>query len=267
MARQKGLVPVVGAVGDVHGYQLIDNPGIYYMAKNGGPTKQQYDNWDSMQRTRENSWEFSASSYVAGKIYRNIDLDLRQKLRKTFYFILASNRAVIEFDTMNERGKRSILLTDADQNYNNIIQDQALSGNIIYEANNADWEEFRDKTTGIVTLNFPNGIKTTDINPPPGATHYTVEILNIFMSNYNYEDDVKKYVPVDSINKYMRLISGYIDISVDTAVPFSITCNTGQTTTDKQCWITDYIIEFWTHLGPHQYLKNGPSHDIIMSAY
>jgi hypothetical protein len=237
------------------------------MAKNGGPSKQQFHNWESMQRTRENASEFAGAASVAGLLYRNIDLDLRQKLRKTYLMLVSDIRSLQLTDTINNRGERYILLTDVDMNFNNIVQGQNLSGHDPGLVNSAGYSEDKDRSTGIVSLTFYNGIMASDLTPPQNSTSYTVEIYSIVVSNFYYDEQINCYYSVTGMNFNKRLSSGFVDVGVDTPVPFSLTQSLGFVPENNETWLTDYIIRFWTHLGPHNYLQNGPSYDVILSSF
>lgn len=170
MARQGGLLKVVGKLDDLSFYKSADG---FLVRTKGGVSADRIANDPTFQRTRENGAEFGMSA-VAGKL-------LRTALRN--FMITASDNRVVSrltrlmtdvknLDAANERGERHVHegfdLPEGKAvlkgfNFNN----RAILSSILFKAYSLN------TTTGALTIT--DLIPTMDIVSAPGATHLTIK--------------------------------------------------------------------------------------------
>ena len=170
MARQGGLLKVVGKLDDLSFYKSADG---FLVRTKGGVSADRIANDPTFQRTRENGAEFGMSA-VAGKLLRTA--------WRNFMITASDNRVVSRLtrlmtdvknlDAANERGERHVHegfdLPEGKAvlkgfNFNN----RAILSSILFKAYSLN------TTTGALTIT--DLIPTMDIVSAPGATHLTIK--------------------------------------------------------------------------------------------
>ncbi|NLZ46801.1 MAG: hypothetical protein GX896_08940 [Clostridiales bacterium] len=166
MARQKGIIKLKGAIGDISFYKSKDG---YLAREKGGVEASRIANDPAFARTRENGAEFGHSA-SAGKLLRDAvrvlgknASDNRVTARLTKIMSQIKN-----LDEANERGERSVaegLLLDAGKallkgfNFNV----NAVMGSVLYAPYGVDIDTGKIRIESLITQE--------EINYPPGATH------------------------------------------------------------------------------------------------
>lgn len=177
MARQKGIIKLKGAIGDISFYKSKDG---YLAREKGGVEASRIASDPAFARTRENGAEFGHSA-SAGKLLRDAvrvlgknASDNRVTARLTKIMSQIKN-----LDEANERGERSVaegLLLDAGKallkgfNFNV----NAVMGSVLYAP------YVLDSDTGEIKIESLN--TQEELNYPQGATHV------IFKSGYAVVD-------------------------------------------------------------------------------
>jgi hypothetical protein len=121
MGRFNSAFTFTGKVGTIHGYTLDSKPGVTFVGRNGGPTKEDFLFKSSMLLTRENSQEFGGCSLGAKKLYKNLPFELRMPLSGSYKFFLKNVIKLCHLDTTGLRGQRSIFFHNIPNLFRSII--------------------------------------------------------------------------------------------------------------------------------------------------
>ena len=210
MAQSNNIFGLEGSIGNV----TFRKDGIV-TAKIPGFTADQINNVPSLIRIKENNREFGGASKIATKLrhalsfnYPAMDRFSSGRLNKHFLQILPT-------DNTNPKGKRSYLLTE---NPNPLINFQFFESNPV-DANlpsHHSIETNPDRTTA--TLNLPPFHPKKECNAPKGATHMTIGIAIVALSNYEYNPETNGYHPINPLSNgiYAHTQTPYLEITSKT---------------------------------------------------
>lgn len=168
MARQKGIIKLKGAIGDISFYKSSDG----YMAREkGGIDAKRIATDPAFQRTRENNSEFGRAG-KAGRMLRKAIRPLLVNVRDRYSTgrLTQLMIKVIQADAVNPRGLRNVidgeaeLLAGFEFNRNSGLESTLYAP---YTAN-------IDRVTGAITLAIPAYVPSQLIVAPQGATHYKI---------------------------------------------------------------------------------------------
>ena len=165
MAKQKGIVKLKGAIGDLSFYKSGDG----YMAREkSGIDKNRFRNDPAFQRTRENGAEFGRAG-KAGKLIRtafrqliNVASDSRVTSRLTRELL-----KVIKSDPVNIRGERRMshgdlnYISGFDFNVNSKLSSILFTG----------YETAIDRAAGSASVSLAEFIPQEHLAYPQGCTH------------------------------------------------------------------------------------------------
>lgn len=181
MARQKGIIKLMGTVGDITFYKAKEG---FLAREKGGVDKSRIMNDPNFQRTRENGAEFGRAG-ASGKMLRTSfragllnSADSRMVGRLTKEMV-----KVIQTDTVSDRGERNVidgdlsLLRGFDFNINGKLS------TTLY----APYSTTLARTTGDVTVDFAPFVPISMINAPSGTTHFKIEVAS---SDVNFADGI-----------------------------------------------------------------------------
>ena len=168
MAKQKGILPVKGTIGNLTFYKSQDG---YLIREKGGIDAQRIATDPAFQRTRENGAEFGTAG-KAGKLFRDSVRALAKNASdsKMVSRVTRIMHKVLREDTTNMRGLRTV----SDGNI------ELLDG---FEFNNngkltttlyAPFTTTIDRVAGTVSVNIPAFIPANMLAAPGGATHYRI---------------------------------------------------------------------------------------------
>ena len=179
MARQKGIIKLLGTVGDITFYKAKEG---FLAREKGGVDKERIMNDPNFQRTRENGEEFGRAG-KSGKMlrtaFRSVLLnssDSRMVGRLTRDMV-----KVIQQDQVNERGKRNVndgditLVKGFDFNINGKLS------TTLY----APYTSSLDRVSGNVSVDLSPFVPLNMINAPSGTTHFKIEAAS---ADVNFED-------------------------------------------------------------------------------
>jgi hypothetical protein len=168
MAKQKGIVPLQGTIGNISFYKGKNG---YYAREKGGVDGDRIASDPAYARTRENGEEFGR----AGKASKLLRTSMRALLQKAgdSYVTARLTRGflkVIKADATSARGKRNVidgeaeLLTGFEFNASSPLQ------SVLY----APYTTTIDRVTGSLGVSMAPFIPINMIAAPPGATHFVI---------------------------------------------------------------------------------------------
>lgn len=168
MAKQKGILPLKGTIGNITFYKSGDG---YLAREKGGIDAKRIASDPAFQRTRENGAEFGR----AGRGSKMLRTALRQLVQNASDRLMTSRltremMVVIKADATNERGRRNIidgeaeLLTGFEFNLNGKLSTTLF----------APFTASINRVTGELTANIPSFIPANMIQAPAGTTHFKI---------------------------------------------------------------------------------------------
>jgi hypothetical protein len=238
MAKQKGIIPLQGSIGNITFYK---SKAGYLAREKGGIEAARIATDPAFERTRENGEEFGRAG-KAGKLLRTAFRALVQKASDTYVTGRLTRELVkvIQADLTSVRGKRNVidgeaeLLQGFEFNTNGPLQSTFYAP---YVAN-------IDRVAGTVKLNVPAFIPANMVAAPAGATHYKVSVAGA-------EIDFEAETFVNS-----TLDTGQLPLDNVATAPMELTANVTPNST-KPLFLAA-AIEFFQQVNNQLYsLKNG----------
>jgi hypothetical protein len=168
MAKQKGILPVKGTIGNLTFYKSQDG---YLVREKGGIDAQRIASDPAFQRTRENGAEFGRAG-KAGKLLRNAVRALSQNASdsKMISRLTKEMMRVIKTDQVNPRGLRNVIDGEAE-----LLQDFEFNSNSKLDATlYAPYTGVIDRVAGTLSVDIPPFIPANMIAAPVGATHFRI---------------------------------------------------------------------------------------------
>ena len=197
MARQKGIMPVKGTIGNLSFYKSRDG---YLLREKGGVEGQRINTDPAFQRTRENGAEFGSAG-KSGKLLRTAVRALTQNASdgRMVSRLIKVIMKVIKSDSVNPRGSRTI--TDGD-----IGLLQKFEFNIHSKLDTtllAPYNAAIDRVAGELTVDIPAFIPMNMIAAPTGATHFRINAggAEVDFNAGSYVNDVlhSAELPIDTV--------------------------------------------------------------------
>ena len=181
MAKQKGILPVQGTIGNLNFYKSRDG---YLVRGKGGVDAERIATDPAFQRTRENGAEFGRAG-KAGKLLRNAiralsinASDSRMTSRLTREMV-----KVIQADAVSVRGLRNVIDGEAELLQGFEFNIGAKLQTTLY----APFTASIDRTTASMVVSIPPFVPLNMINAPAGATHFR---LNAAGAEIDFEGNV-----------------------------------------------------------------------------
>ena len=238
MAKQKGILPVQGTIGNLNFYKSRDG---YLVREKGGVDAERIATDPVFQRTRENGAEFGRAG-KAGKLLRNAiralsinASDSRMTSRLTREMV-----KVIQADTVNVRGLRNVIDGEAELLRGFEFNIGARLGTTIY----APFTASIDRATANMVITIPPFVPLNMINAPTGATHFR---LNAAGAEIDFEGNV-----------YVVDVQNTIDLPWDNVLTSAITLTCVVTPNSIHPLFLLASIEFYQSVNGSMYpLKNG----------
>ena len=168
MAKQKGIIPLKGTIGNITFYKSGDG---YLAREKGGVDGKRIASDPAFQRTRENGAEFGKAG-VGGKILRNA---LRSLLQNTSDNRMVSRLTremvkVIQADAVNPRGMRNVIDGEAELLEGFEFNNNSKLGTTLY----APFAGTINRVNGELTVNIAAFIPANMVAAPGGATHFKI---------------------------------------------------------------------------------------------
>jgi hypothetical protein len=168
MAKQRGIIPLNGTIGNITFYKSKDG---FLAREKGGVDKNRVANDPAFQRTRENGVEFGTAGF-AGKLlrtaFRNVlgqSSDNRMVSRLTREMM-----KVIQTDETNSRGQRNVIDGEATLLEGFEFNIEGKLGATLY----APFTATIDRVAGQLKIDLPAFVPLNMITAPGGATHFKI---------------------------------------------------------------------------------------------
>jgi len=168
MAKQKGIIKLLGTIGDITFYKSQDG----YLAKEkGGVDASRIASDPTFQRTRENNAEFGHAG-TAGKVLRTALRSLLQNVSdgRMISRLTKVMMKVLQADATSTRGQRNVIDGEA-------MLLEGFDFNIKGKLDTCLFAPYTvtiDRVTGSVTIAIPAFVPQTMITAPTGATHFKI---------------------------------------------------------------------------------------------
>ncbi len=197
MARQKGILPIEGTIGNITFFKSQDG---YMVREKGGVSADKIANDPAFARTRENNAEFGR----AGKASRLLRTALRGTLQqasdsRVVGRLTARMMDVIHEDTVNTRGLRNVIDGEALLLEGFEFNIQGKLGTTLF----APYTVTLNRTTGEASISIPPFVPANLIAAPGGTTHFR---FSIAAASIDFEEEAfivettgSGYLPLDKL--------------------------------------------------------------------
>ncbi|MBP6448140.1 MAG: hypothetical protein KA341_15160 [Saprospiraceae bacterium] len=239
MARQGGLLKVVGKLDDLSFYKSVDG---FLVRTKGGVSADRINSDPTFQRTRENNAEFGMSA-AAGKLLRTSvrNLMMTASDNRVTARLTRLMTDVKNLDAANERGERHVHegfdLPEGKavlKGFN--FNDRAILSGILFKG------YALNTTTG--ALDITGLVPATDIVSAPGATHVNIKAG---WSKVDFATGEFETVISNAVNLPINSTSGNVALTQAAAPTLATGIN-----------VFTLQIEFYQEVNGNQYsLKNG----------
>ncbi|HEX7905827.1 MAG TPA: hypothetical protein VF487_18275 [Chitinophagaceae bacterium] len=168
MAKQKGIIPLRGTIGNITFYKSADG---YLAREKGGIDGQRIATDPAFQRTRENGAEFGRAG-LAGKLLRHA---LRTLLQETSDARMVGRLTremvkVIKADAVNPRGLRNVIDGEAELLEGFEFNFNSKLGTTLF----APFTATIDRVAGSLAVHIEGFIPSNMIAAPAGSTHFKI---------------------------------------------------------------------------------------------
>lgn len=168
MARQQGIIPLKGTIGNITFYKSGDG---YLAREKGGIDANRIATDPAFQRTRENGAEFGRAGN-GSKMLRNA---FRQMLQLSADRLMTSRltramMTVIKADAVNERGLRNIIDGEAELLQGFEFNQQGKLATTLY----APFTATIDRVAGTLVAAIPSFVPGNMVQAPVGTTHFKI---------------------------------------------------------------------------------------------
>ena len=219
-------------------------------------------------RIRENNQEFSGAAQIAAKLRHSLSFNQVAMDRYVPSRLTKRFREMVAADTVNERGKRSVLLT-ADPAP--LVDFQFFTLNPVDTRLRGLYAVAVDTGRTGATLSLPAFNGQADFSFPTGATHVTVGIGVVALSNYHFSPGSKGYTPADPLanGNYAYVQSAYFANSAAAVAPVTLhaALPTGVTLTADDSLVVVLDLKFWQLLnGAYYFFEQGQGMKIAVIA-
>ncbi len=187
MAKQKGIIPLKGTIGNITFYKSGDG---FLAREKGGIDAKRIETDPAFQRTRENGAEFGRAG-SAGKLLRTSlrTVLIRAADRKMVSRLTREMMKVIQADATNSRGQRNVIDGEAELLEGFEFNENGKLGTTLY----APFTTTIDRVTGQLKVDIPAFVPLDLITAPSGATHFKIVSagVEIDFENKSYVADSK----------------------------------------------------------------------------
>ncbi len=168
MAKQKGIIPLKGTIGNITFYKSADG---YLAREKGGVDGNRIANDPAFQRTRENGAEFGRAG-VAGKILRTAIRTLLQATSdaKMVGRLTREMVKVLQADTVSPRGFRNVVSGELEMLEGFEFNINSKLGTTLF----APFTATVNRVTGELTVNIASFIPSNMVAAPAGSTHFKI---------------------------------------------------------------------------------------------
>lgn len=190
-AKQKGFIKLKGSLGGLTFYQ---SGGDDVVKTTGGPSREKILNDPAHKRTRENMREFGAAAQVAKAFRLGFVLFLKTMADRYIVSRLTGLMKRVATNGTGRRGERAFnILANKDTIKGFEFNKNLPLGSIFF----APFSSVVSATRGKVTLTIPDFNTDSFLNPPEGATHFSLALAIGSISNYAYVNPGLGYEPTN----------------------------------------------------------------------
>jgi len=196
MARQAGILPIEGTIGNITFFKSGDG---FMVRQKGGVSGDKIATAPAFERTRENMAEFGRAG-KASKLLRSSVRSLIQKAAdpKMIGRLQQSMMIVIHEDTVNPRGQRNVIDGEAALLKGFDFNSQAKLGATLYMPITTSYT----RASGVLTASFEAFVASTMVAAPSGTTHFKLSLAGtaVDFENDSYEVQTAEsaYYPWDN---------------------------------------------------------------------
>lgn len=238
MARQKGIIPLEGTIGNITFFKSQDG----YMAREkGGVSAEKIASDPAFERTRENMAEFGRAG-KASKLLRAAIRPLIQKAADSRMVgrMLQNMMGVIHEDQINPRGQRNVIDGEAALLQGFEFNAQGKLSTALF----APYTVSFNRVTGAMAVAFEAFMAKSMIAAPAGTTHFKISLagtsVDFEAATYEVQTDESAYFPWTNTE----------------VAPFSLTV--ALTAASEHPVFTVLLVEFVQEVNTVKYaLKNG----------
>ncbi|MGF6928283.1 hypothetical protein QFZ48_003783 [Chitinophaga sp. W2I13] len=168
MAKQNGIIPLQGTIGNITFYKTKAG---FLAREKGGVSASRIATDPAYAHTRENSAEFGRAG-KAGKILRSAFRTLLTNIKDTYSNsrLFREMVKVIKADVTNARGQRNVIDGEAELLKGFEFNNNARLGATLF----APYTATIDRATGTLTVNIPAFSPINMLATPGGATHFKI---------------------------------------------------------------------------------------------
>jgi hypothetical protein len=191
MSKQKGLIKLEGNIG---GISFYSSDGEYLARMANGPSKERIAKDPTFKRTRENNMEFGGSAKVSKAMRTALSTVLQTMAGRYLTSRLTKIFKIINLKSDGTRGQRPIELSLYKDTLKNFDLDKNTNLSSVFSAPYTATIN-ADKNEG--TIDVPSFVPDDYINAPSGATHFKLVLALGTVSDYQFNDGIKGYEPVE----------------------------------------------------------------------
>ena len=245
MAQQKGILPVIGTIGNLTFYKSQDG---YLVRGKGGIDAKRMASDPAFQRTRENGAEFGKAG-KAGKLLRNALRSLSQNASDSRMVSRLTKEMlkVIKADAVNPRGLRNVIDGEAEllQHFEFNINGK-LSTTLF-----APYIDNLDRATGSISVEIAPFIPINMVAAPIGVTHFKI---NAAGAEIDFED-----------NKYVVQVQSTDELSWNNVLTNAVTLSVPVTANSSHPLFLVLGVELFQEVNGTMYaLKNGAFNSLCL---
>lgn len=166
MARQKGIIPIEGTLGNITFYKSKDG---HLIKQKSGLTASRIANDPAFERTRENGREFGKSGKAAKLFrtaFRSVALNIADY--RMYSRLVQLMAKIVKKDAVNPRGQRGVLDDETIMLEGFNFNKNAALESTVYVPYNL----ITDKASGKLELNMVDFVPMELIAAPKGTTHF-----------------------------------------------------------------------------------------------
>ena len=260
MGRQASTFQFTGNVGNLNGYTRAGSNGKLFVRKIPGCTRFDFLTKASMELTRQNATEFSGCSRTAGAFNNYFPKMFKLSGGRTYYNFIKKFHTLLLSDSGSARGKRKILVSNP--TFENLFLNTNITGNDLLTRINSNFSA-SSSGAGDYAIDIVDAILPSEINYPPGATHY-----EIIVSAFNFTDRIynvasKSYIPNGGYDSSITSYSfGIQDVTAGQPAA-GTTINVGDAATPNQSGIVWFAVRFYQYVDGNYVFYGGTADKFI----
>jgi hypothetical protein len=215
MAKQTGIIPLKGTLGNITFYKSKDG---YLAREKGGIDANRMATDPAFQRTRENGAEFGRACF-AGKLLRNALRTVLQNAsgKDMVGRLTREMMKVIQADATNSRGQRNVIDGEAELLASFEFNENAKLSATLY----APFTAGIDRVTGSLQIDIPSFVPSNHVTVPGGTTHFKIISAGtaIDFENKSYTVDSKSTAQLPWNDAATAVISLAMQVPANSTYP------------------------------------------------